>query len=99
MNLDISVLSGAPIILIGIAFGVQAFLAVIGLVILVRTPAERVQFGRKWPWVLVILCINLIGPILFFALGRRPAPATDAATAPATGVASAVESLYGEGRA
>lgn len=27
--------------------------------------------GPKWVWVLVILFVNLIGPILYFVIGRE----------------------------
>jgi len=27
--------------------------------------------GPKWMWVLVILFVNIIGPIIYFAIGRE----------------------------
>ncbi len=99
MNLDVPSLSGTVWVLIGIVLAVQTLLLVIGFVVLVRTPTERVQFGRKWPWVLIMLCLNMIGPILFLVAGRRPAPVADAPVAAsshvASTVASTVASLYG----
>lgn len=93
MNLDASPLSGAAGLVIGIALGVQLLFAVIGLVVLVRTPRERVQFGRKWLWVLIIVFINTIGTILFLAIGRRPAP-VDVSALTSANVAGTVQSLY-----
>ncbi len=31
---------------------------------------ERTR-GPKWMWVLIILLVNLIGPIIYFAIGRE----------------------------
>jgi Phospholipase_D-nuclease N-terminal len=27
--------------------------------------------GPKWMWVLIILIVNLLGPILYFVIGRK----------------------------
>ena len=27
--------------------------------------------GAKWMWVLIILFVNLLGPILYFVMGRK----------------------------
>lgn len=32
---------------------------------------EQVQGNKKWPWVLVILFIQFIGPIVYFAFARK----------------------------
>lgn len=94
MNLDTSVLSGTTGLVIGIALGLQALFAVIGLVVLARTPSDRLVFGRKWPWGLIILFINTIGTILFLAIGRRPAPVADVSPATSANTASTVRNLY-----
>ena len=52
-------------------------LRVVALVVLVRTPRERLQLGARWPWVLMILLVNLVGAVAFLAAGRRPAPADE----------------------
>lgn len=52
----------APIIIINL------ILIVIAIVDLVRIEKTN---GPKWMWVLIILFINLIGPILYFVIGRR----------------------------
>jgi hypothetical protein len=31
----------------------------------------------KWVWVLLIILINLVGAILYFAIGRQRAPRVD----------------------
>jgi hypothetical protein len=71
---------------------------------LFKTPDEQLAFGKKWPWVLIILFVNLIGAIVFLAAGRKPAAAVDpmAAVAAAPGApamadraARAADVLYG----
>lgn len=59
-NLNWSLL--APIIII------QVILLIIAIVDLVRIEKTN---GPKWVWVFIILFINIIGPILYFVVGRR----------------------------
>jgi len=47
---------------------IQLGLMIAALVDLVRREQTR---GPKWVWVLVILLINLIGPIIYFVAGRK----------------------------
>lgn len=49
-------------------FIIQIILIVVALVDLFRI--ERTN-GPKWLWILIILFINIIGPILYFVIGRR----------------------------
>ncbi|HJS28518.1 MAG TPA: PLD nuclease N-terminal domain-containing protein [Anaerolineales bacterium] len=46
----------------------QLLLIVVALVDLIRREKTR---GPKWIWVLVILFINLIGPIIYLLVGRE----------------------------
>lgn len=48
-------------------FLVQVALIVFALFDLARRSQTR---GPKWMWVLIILFINLIGPIVYFIVGR-----------------------------
>jgi Phospholipase_D-nuclease N-terminal len=47
---------------------IQLFLLVFALVDLAKQRATR---GPKWVWAVVIIFINIIGPILYFVLGRK----------------------------
>jgi len=51
-----------PIILL------QLVLLAVALIHLARRERTR---GPKWAWVLVIVFINIIGPILYLVLGRE----------------------------
>lgn len=52
----------APILII------QLILMVVALVDLIKIDKTN---GPKWVWAIVILVINIVGPILYFVLGRR----------------------------
>lgn len=47
---------------------IQLILMFFALTDLIRNPKPN---GPKWVWGLVIVVINIIGPILYFAIGRR----------------------------
>lgn len=52
----------APVILI------QFILMVVAVIDLIRIKSTN---GPKWLWVLIILFINIIGPVVYFIFGRR----------------------------
>jgi len=70
---------------VGLLVLVQIAVEVYALVRLLKTPDEQLVFGKKWPWVLIILFVNLVGAIVFLAAGRLPAPAVDPLATSATG--------------
>ena len=47
---------------------IQAILIIIALVDWIRTKETN---GSKWLWLLIILFITMLGPILYFVIGRR----------------------------
>ncbi len=49
---------------------IQVILVVIALVDLLRREKTEVN-GSKILWVLIIIFINLIGPIIYFVIGRK----------------------------
>ncbi len=69
------------------------------LVSVVSRPDAGVRFGRKWLWIVLIVLVNWIGPLAWFALGRIDVPLPhdpSADDAPAVErAARAVELLYG----
>ncbi|EKN65589.1 putative negative regulator of sigma Y YxlE [Neobacillus bataviensis LMG 21833] len=52
----------APILVI------QLILLIVAIIDLVKIEKTN---GPKWLWALIILFINIIGPILYFVIGRR----------------------------
>ena len=51
-----------PVILI------QIILLIVALLDLVKRERTR---GPKWVWAVVIVLVNIIGPIVYFIVGRR----------------------------
>ena len=80
VNADFSELLALPgwaLAALGVLAVVQVALAVYALVVLFRTPEERLLMGKRWPWVLIIAFVNFIGAVVFLAAGRTPAQAPD----------------------
>lgn len=68
MNLDMGGLFAILIPILVIQFGLLVF----ALYDLTR-PTRRVKGDSKVIWALIIIFINLIGPILYFLVGREDA--------------------------
>ncbi|QXE01793.1 PLDc N-terminal domain-containing protein [Terribacillus sp. DMT04] len=47
---------------------VQFILLVTALMSCIR--AEH-TLGPKWLWIIIIVCVSIIGPVLFFVAGKR----------------------------
>jgi|ERR1700693_348364 len=87
-----------PVLLVVLAVVALLELAldIVALVHLYRTPVDQVVGGNKWIWVVIILLINLIGPVLYLAIGHKPAPAGEAPVdRPTERIGDIVDSLYG----
>lgn len=99
MNVPLSSLSPAVLIVLGVVALAELVLDVFALVDLYRRPAAQVTLPSKWIWVVIIVLVNLVGAILYFAVGRRPAPATDprsGATPPTRSASEIADALYGK---
>ena len=98
---DLTALPTWLLVVLGVLVVVQVSVEVWALVVLFRTPEERLQTGKRWPWVLIILFVNLIGAIVFFVAGRKPAAVADPLADAAPGVSAgdrarrATDVLYG----
>jgi uncharacterized membrane protein YhaH (DUF805 family) len=47
---------------------IQLILIIVALTDLIKRPRA---LGAKWIWAIIIVVVNLIGPILYFIIGRR----------------------------
>lgn len=95
---DLSALPAGVVVALGVAVLVIVVLDVVALVSLARRPREKVAFGNKWLWVAVIVLVNVVGAVLYFAIGRvRVQPAAEPASTGVTAAerASVADSLYG----
>ena len=98
-NVPLDSLPTGVLIGIGVLVVVQLAVEIYALIQLFKTPDDRLMFGAKWPWVLIILFINLVGGIVFLVAGRKPAPAEEPQqpARPATDRAErAADVLYGD---
>ncbi|MEO6533402.1 MAG: PLD nuclease N-terminal domain-containing protein [Pseudolysinimonas sp.] len=94
---NVSTLPTGALVGLAVVLVVEVVLDVIVLVDLYRRPAASIVFGNKWIWVAVIVLVNLVGAILYIAIGRKPVQTGDAhAPARATKRSSAeiVDALY-----
>jgi hypothetical protein len=100
MHISLATLPTGALIALGVLALAELALDVVALVSLYRRPAASVTLPSKWIWVAIIVLVNLIGAILYFAVGRKPVPAADQGARSATrGGRSATEiadALYGE---
>lgn len=59
----------------GIPWGVIAPILLLQLILMITAIVscirEEKTNGPKWLWILIILFIHLIGPVLYFVIGRR----------------------------
>jgi hypothetical protein len=98
--------STGTLALLGVIVLVEVALLVAALVDLLRRPDEAVTGGRRWVWILVVVLLQTVGPIVYFAAGRRPRPVVDPAGAGPAKVGAPVEDpaarvvdlLYGPAR-
>lgn len=95
-NLDLSAIPVGVLIVLGIVLLLEIVLDVVALVDLYHRPVARVVLGNKWIWVAVIVLINLIGAILYFAIGRKPATVGEQAARPVRSSADIADALYGD---
>ena len=58
------------LLLVAPLLAIQLALIIVALRDLFR-PERRVRGGAKWIWVLVIVFLELLGPLLYFTLGRE----------------------------
>ncbi|MDO9556863.1 MAG: PLD nuclease N-terminal domain-containing protein [Coriobacteriia bacterium] len=101
---ELAALPTAVKIALGVLYLVQIGLEVYALINLWKTPVERIQLGKKWVWVLLILFVNMVGAIIYLVAGKKPVAAVDPArqvTAEEPGAnradraAAAADLLYG----
>ena len=50
---------------------IQVILILIAIVDLVKRDKATVRGGNKFIWIPVILCITIIGPIVYLTLGKK----------------------------
>ena len=77
---------------------VELGLLVAAWIVLFRTPNARLTLP-KWAWAVICLVLQVVGPIAFFAAGRKPRAVVDVSAPRAGGEATtqrALDDLYGD---
>ena len=84
------------ILLIAALAVVEFGLLISAWIVLFRTPNARLTLP-KWIWALICV-VQFVGPIAFFAVGRKPKPVIETAPHPdaASTTARVVDDLYGD---
>jgi hypothetical protein len=100
MITDLSALPTGVLVALGILVAAALVLDAFALTDLYRRPAELVVFGKKWIWLVLILFLNLLGPVLYLLTGRKTVAPTESPAAmrsqlKPTGAADVVDRLYG----
>ena len=96
---DTVTISGGALVALVVLGVVELGLAVYCIVDIVRRPA--VAGGHKWVWIVIVALFNLIGSIIYLAVGRAQPEAAEVRTDPepeaaARGkAAAAADLLYG----
>lgn len=93
---ELSLLS-QPVVIAGLVllFVIELGLMLWAVIDWAKRPADQVR-GNRVLWLLLILLVNIAGPIIYLTVGRVPAPAADSGAAPTGDRArAAVDSLYG----
>ncbi|MGE5530077.1 MAG: PLD nuclease N-terminal domain-containing protein [Patescibacteria group bacterium] len=49
----------------------QLGLLIAALADLLRREPERIRGGARWPWVIAIVLVNILGPLAYFVFGRK----------------------------
>ena len=100
MHVQVTELPVGALIFLGVLATVQVTLDAIALVDLARRPAQSVTLPSKWIWVAIILVVNLLGAILYFAIGRKPtttaAPEFGQPSPQTRSAAEIADALYGK---
>lgn len=75
-NVGLSEIPEGLLLPLAVLVAVQIAVQVFAIVRLFKTP-ERLLSAKRWIWLLVILLGEIVGAVVFLAVGRRPAPAEE----------------------
>ena len=79
---------------------IQIALLVWALIDIMRRKDSEVSGEKRWVWILVVLFVNMIGPIIYFLVGRKPKavedPMASGQAASADRTRAALDALYGD---
>ena len=94
---DVDVLPGWVMVGLGLLVVIELGLMIWGVVDWARRPADQIR-GNRILWLLVILLVNIIGPILYLTLGRLQQVSDVVTTGSPEAMQAAADSVYGSSR-
>lgn len=80
-----------------IAASVQFALLISSLVVLARTPAQRIRYFSKTVWAIIAIFVNIIGPILFLTMGVSRTKTVDSRQSSERSPKDIVSGIYSQG--
>ena len=92
------------LIILGVVLVVELTLLAVGVIAWARTPDDRMPRPNKWVWLVLILFVQIIGPVAFlfarrsearYAVAAEP-EAKHGAVAPRRSAADTADLLYGK---
>ena len=94
---NLSTVPTSVLVVLGVLEAAVIGIDIVALVDLYRRPSERVVLQNKWIWLAIIVLVNLVGAIVYLAVGRKPALSDDtlASHSPPARTMDIVDSLYG----
>lgn len=102
---QVEALPAGVVTMLVVLLAVQMVLMVAALIVMFQTPEERLIFGKRWVWVLIVVFGEIVGSIAFFAFARKPqvviepmtaGPSPDAPPAARPDAERVADMLYGE---
>ncbi|MBB1512597.1 PLDc_N domain-containing protein [Tessaracoccus sp. MC1627] len=70
------------LVLLGVVIVIELALLIVGVVAWARTPDAQMPRPNKWVWLVLILFVQILGPITFLLVRRSEAKYASAAVQP-----------------
>ncbi|MHA6509072.1 PLD nuclease N-terminal domain-containing protein [Tessaracoccus sp. Y1736] len=70
------------LVLLGVVIVIELALLIVGVVAWARTPDAQMPRPNKWVWLVLILFVQILGPITFLLVRRSEAKYASAAAQP-----------------
>ena len=96
--------TGIVLVVLGVVLVVELVFLAVGVIVWARTPDDRMPRPNKWVWLVLILFVQIIGPVAFlfarrsearYAVAAEP-EAKHGAVAPRRTAADTADLLYGK---
>lgn len=93
MHVTLPTISPGMFALLAILSAAQLALMVWAVIVLLRTPVQRLRLPQV-VWIIIIVFVNVLGPIAFLLFGRKPVVVDIAPSAAKGSMADLVGKIY-----